>query len=109
MQNYKERINKLRQEEDPDEYGLNLALRIFPNKQIMVVINHSMVKIKKFLMQEKHSRITVTQYISSLRLFHYPLLTNQKRLPKRLAYTPQISCEAEKWINSSVGRIFVRV
>ena len=32
MQNYKERIKKLRQAEDPEEYILNLAMTIFPNK-----------------------------------------------------------------------------
>ena len=32
IQNYKERIRKLRQAEDPEEYILNLAMTIFPNK-----------------------------------------------------------------------------
>jgi tetratricopeptide (TPR) repeat protein len=32
MQNYKERIRTLRQTEDPNEYILNLAQTIFPNK-----------------------------------------------------------------------------
>jgi hypothetical protein len=32
MQSYKERINKLRQAEDPKEYVLNLAQTIFPNE-----------------------------------------------------------------------------
>ena len=32
MQNYKERIRKLRQVEDPEEYILKLAMTIFPNK-----------------------------------------------------------------------------
>ena len=32
MQNYKERIKKLRQAEDPNEYIKNLAQIIFPNK-----------------------------------------------------------------------------
>ena len=32
MQNYKERIRKLRQAEDSEEYILNLAMTIFPNK-----------------------------------------------------------------------------
>ena len=32
MQNYKERVKKLRQAEDPEEYILKLAQTIFPNK-----------------------------------------------------------------------------
>jgi hypothetical protein len=32
MQNYKERVKKLRQAEDPEEYVLKLAQTIFPNK-----------------------------------------------------------------------------
>ena len=32
MQNYKERIKKLRQAEDPDEYILENAKRLFPTK-----------------------------------------------------------------------------
>jgi len=32
MQSYKERIKKLRQAEDPEEYVLKLAQTIFPNK-----------------------------------------------------------------------------
>ena len=32
MQNYKDRIKKLRQAEDPEEFVLNLAKTIFPNK-----------------------------------------------------------------------------
>jgi hypothetical protein len=32
MQSYKERIRKLRQAEDPNEYIINLAQTIFPNK-----------------------------------------------------------------------------
>ena len=32
MQNYKERIRKLRQAEDPEEYILKLAMTIFSNK-----------------------------------------------------------------------------
>ena len=32
MQNYKERIRKLQQAEVPEEYILNLAMTIFPNK-----------------------------------------------------------------------------
>ena len=32
MQNYKERIRKLHQAEDPEKYILNLAMTIFPNK-----------------------------------------------------------------------------
>ncbi|GBB89900.1 hypothetical protein RclHR1_16740004 [Rhizophagus clarus] len=32
MQNYKERIKKLRQAEEPQEYVLKLAITIFPNK-----------------------------------------------------------------------------
>src|SRR5260364_73391 len=32
MQNYKERIRKLHQAEDPEEYIQNLAMTIFPNK-----------------------------------------------------------------------------
>lgn len=32
MQNYKERINKLRQSEDPEEYVLENAKRLFPTK-----------------------------------------------------------------------------
>src|SRR5260363_158729 len=31
MQNYKEKIRKLRQAEDPEEYILKLAMTIFPN------------------------------------------------------------------------------
>src|SRR5260364_209643 len=33
MQNYKERIRKLRQAEEPEEYILNLAMTIFPNEE----------------------------------------------------------------------------
>ena len=32
MQNYKERVKKLRQAEDPDEYILENAKRLFPNE-----------------------------------------------------------------------------
>ena len=32
MQNYKERIKKLRQAEDPEKYVLNSAMTIFPNE-----------------------------------------------------------------------------
>ena len=32
MQFYKEKIRKLRQAEDPEEYVLNLAMTMFPNK-----------------------------------------------------------------------------
>ncbi|PKK71947.1 hypothetical protein RhiirC2_777781 [Rhizophagus irregularis] len=32
MQNYKERVKKLRQAEDPEEYVLKIAQIIFPNK-----------------------------------------------------------------------------
>ena len=32
MQNYKKRVKKLRQAEDPEEYVLKLAQTIFPNK-----------------------------------------------------------------------------
>ncbi|GBB87594.1 hypothetical protein RclHR1_18900006 [Rhizophagus clarus] len=32
MQSYKERIKKLRQAEEPQEYVLKLAMTIFPNK-----------------------------------------------------------------------------
>jgi len=32
MQNYKERVKKLRQAEDPDEYILENAKRLFPTK-----------------------------------------------------------------------------
>ena len=44
MQSYKERINKLRQAEDPEEYVLKLAQTIFPNED----------KYKKIMDNYKH-------------------------------------------------------
>ena len=44
MQNYKERIKKLHQAEDPNEYILNLTQTTFPNK----------VKYEKVIYDYKH-------------------------------------------------------
>ncbi|GBB98500.1 hypothetical protein RclHR1_32400003 [Rhizophagus clarus] len=53
MQSYKERIKKLRQVEDPEEYVLKLAQIIFPNKdkyhQIMDDYKSYYGKIQRFL------------------------------------------------------------
>ena len=53
MQNYKERVKKLRQAEDPEEYILKLAQTIFPIKiniiKLWMTTNHITEKIQRFL------------------------------------------------------------
>ena len=53
MQNYKDRVKKLRQAEDSEEYVLKLAQTIFPNKdkyhQIMDDYKSYYGKIQRFL------------------------------------------------------------
>ena len=86
MQNYKERIKKLRQAEDPNEYIKNLAQIIFPNED---KYNKTMNDYKKFYGRDPK----ILNSIMELYKLYYKLAKDH------FVKEAQIDQEAEDFLN----------
>jgi hypothetical protein len=87
MQNYKERVKKLRQAEDPEEYVLKLAQTIFPNE---VKYNQIMNDYKSWYGRD----LRILNAIMDLYKLYYELAKDN------LVQEEQIDEEAEEYFNS---------